>query len=1182
LLKRLVSGTILVVVLMVVLPLVCNVNSVLAYNKGTGGTHYFIFDQARTILGNDGFVSYQEFLDSVAEPGKTYLDKMKEGSDEADTWETFASRDHYMSPMDHVGLYIFPFQSKSAATLCQEKFDEALNHWVVDQSGSEAMKDLGWAAHLIQDLCVPFHAAEDTGSLIIPPNRHSDYENWVQSCQNDFVVYSGGEYSFPSFPDRQYYPTGNSGPPSQAYWHYNGSNPTAYDWADYNAHEGLKYYLCVNYATGTWNNYAEPCIETVHYLPNNLDSTWTITMNESTRFQLHFSRINISLGDYVRIYDKNDNLLASYTNLSLTDWWAPSSSSWYNSGDTLKIRTTTDGTGMSWGYDIHDIKSDDIGNDLEGATNILLPRAQRTTAGFIKFFFDKVLNPLYIRSDGSIDPSTAPIQRNGDVYTLTGNVSAPIVVEKDNLVIDGNCHTLHATQNVGDGFYLSGRSNVTIQNVTVEGFWSGIFAWNSTNVTITRNALENNKNAIRLYNSSDNNTISGNNITENTSDYVGISIYSSSNSQIVENTITASSPPFTGGSAIALEQAFNNKIIENNITAGGEGCGISLYFSSNNTLSKNRIDATHGISISKSNSNTIIGNKIESFYYCILLYDTLSNIFYHNSMGPSWYQVYCHNSTSRWDDGYPSGGNYWSDYTGIDLYSGPYQNITGSDGICDAPYVIDANNRDKYPLMKPYNGPVRNLNNGQSYPTIQKAISNAIEGDRIFVLSGLYYENVVINKAVSLIGEDKETTIIDGNRTGNGAVRVCVANVTLSRFTIRNDLWGIKCDLNSINANLFENDITNSSYGIDLFGSSNNSILRNSITNCEHIGISCDGRYNSIYENSLTNNKYGIWLGNQNNTIYGNNMTNNQYGITLVSCQYISIYENNVTNNGYGIQLFDCFDCKIYGNNVSNNQYGIYLYPINDQINNRIYHNSFIDNTQQSYVHGLFWNTWDDGYPSGGNYWSDYTGADLYSGPYQNITGSDGIGDTPYIIDENNRDRYPLTKPYGGPNDIGITHLTTSKTVIGQGYNLSINVEMINYGINTEAFNLTVYANTSILQSLTNIVLTSRSSTTITFTWDTSGFAKGNYTISAYAWPVPGETDTEDNTFINGWVYVGLVGDVNADGIVDIADIYLIELAYGTMPGQPGYKPNLDINSDSIIDIEDIYIASLHYGGIIP
>jgi hypothetical protein len=86
---------------------------------------------------------------------------------------------------------------------------------------------------------------------------------------------------------------------------------------------------------------------------------------------------------------------------------------------------------------------------------------------------------------------------------------------------------------------------------------------------------------------------------------------------------------------------------------------------------------------------------------------------------------------------------------------------------------------------------------------------------------------------------------------------------------------------------------------------------------------------------------------------------------------------------------------------------GIGLYYFS---NNVVYHNNFINNTEQvsvSYVH-----TWDDGYPSGGNYWSDYTDVDLYSGPYQNETGSDGVWDHPYVIDANNQDRYPLVNPW--------------------------------------------------------------------------------------------------------------------------------------------------------------------------
>jgi hypothetical protein len=152
---------------------------------------------------------------------------------------------------------------------------------------------------------------------------------------------------------------------------------------------------------------------------------------------------------------------------------------------------------------------------------------------------------------------------------------------------------------------------------------------------------------------------------------------------------------------------------------------------------------------------------------------------------------------------------------------------------------------------------------------------------------------------------------------------------------------------------------------------------------------------------------------------------------------------------------------------------------------------------------------------------------------------------------------------------------------VGQGYCCHINVTVANEGDYTETFNITVYANATSIATQT-VTLTSGNSTTITFTWNTSGFAKGNYTISAYAWPIPGETDTADNRLVDGVVTVALVGDVNADGIVDIADIYSIALSYGTTIGTPQYKPNLDINDDGIIDIADIYTTALHYGETDP
>jgi hypothetical protein len=281
------------------------------------------------------------------------------------------------------------------------------------------------------------------------------------------------------------------------------------------------------------------------------------------------------------------------------------------------------------------------------------------------------------------------------------------------------------------------------------------------------------------------------------------------------------------------------------------------------------------------------------------------------------------------------------------------------------------------------------------------------------------------------------------------------------------------------------------------------------------------------------------------------------------------------------------------------------------------------------------------------------------------LHGSDGIGDTPYIIDADNVDHYPLMNPYGAPppptytltitvtvggttdpapgtysytvnstvhvtaipdanylfdhweldgvnvgsinptivtmntdrtlytvfiehHDVAVTNVTPYKTVIGQGYSLNINVTAANQGDYEETFNITLYANTTAIATQT-ITLTSGNSTTITFTWNTTGFAKGNYTISAYASPVSNETDTADNTFTDGWVIVAMVGDITGpdgwpDGKVDmISDIRAVVKVFGVVYPNPRYNPNCDINGDGVIDlINDIRTVAKHFGDIDP
>ena len=278
---------------------------------------------------------------------------------------------------------------------------------------------------------------------------------------------------------------------------------------------------------------------------------------------------------------------------------------------------------------------------------------------------------VYIKADGSVE-GTDKIQRDGDVYTFTDNITDSIVVRRDNIVIDGAGYTL---QGRGRGIDLSGRSNVTIKNMKIKAFFYGIRLSSSSSNIIYGNRISNNECGISLFNSS-NNIVSGNNITAN--NLGGIILSRSSNNIIYGSNITNN-----GFDGIGLPSSSNNIIYGNSITANKRGIMLESWRLS-------------------SSSNNISGNNLINNDYGIKLTGASNNKFCHNNIVGNTEQVYSYNSTNVWDDGYPSGGNYWSNYTDVDQYSGPYQNETGSDGIGDAPYVIDAENKDRYPLINPY------------------------------------------------------------------------------------------------------------------------------------------------------------------------------------------------------------------------------------------------------------------------------------------------------------------------------------------------------------------------------------------------------------------------------------------------------------------------------------------------
>jgi parallel beta-helix repeat protein len=393
---------------------------------------------------------------------------------------------------------------------------------------------------------------------------------------------------------------------------------------------------------------------------------------------------------------------------------------------------------------------------------------------------------------------------------------------------------------------------------------------------------------------------------------------------------------------------------------------------------------------------------------------------------------------------------------------------------------------------------------------------------------------------------------------------------------------------NTISENIITGDFGAAWHGIYFrFDCCNNTISDNQITQNSKEGIRIESRChnNTICNNNITANGAGIYfLTNcDHNTVYKNNITDNtNNGIYSDASDNQTIVRNKICFNGeYGIYMYLVFSSIICENDIINNSYGMAL--VNFCYDNLIYHNNFINNTNFQADTSQSLDFWDFDYPYGGNYWGDYQ--DKY--PAAQEIDDSGLWDTPYTLDSNNQDNYPLMEPWTPPN-LRLLNITSSKRIVGVTLSLDVYVSIVNERSLIENYSLTLHANTTgHSQTLTqNITMTSRESTIITFNLNTTGFIKGNYTLTAQTEPLPSETNLTDN-LAQHWILTAMIGDITGadewpDGKCDMRDIGLIARKFGIQYPDPFYDPNCDIIYDLRIDMRDIGTTARHFGETDP
>lgn len=247
-------------------------------------------------------------------------------------------------------------------------------------------------------------------------------------------------------------------------------------------------------------------------------------------------------------------------------------------------------------------------------------------------------NIIYIKNNGDFLPSTAPINRTGDLYALTDNIDtnqlSAIIIEKNNIILDGAGFTLQGNNIANSkGINLTNSDNVTIRNLWIKSFYDGIYMKTVQNCVID-----------------------GNNITAN--NHTGIYLYYSYYNNLTNNRLSDSSAPSLG--AIRLESSMYNRILGNNITSNQYG--IYVYDSQSNYIFH----------------NNILNNAVNAYI--------------------AW-DLSCSSWGNTWDDGYPSGGNHWSDYNGVDLNHDGIGDTAHQISVFDGNANLIGHEQDRYPLM---------------------------------------------------------------------------------------------------------------------------------------------------------------------------------------------------------------------------------------------------------------------------------------------------------------------------------------------------------------------------------------------------------------------------------------------------------------------------------------------------